>query len=134
LLAASDLMVTDHSSIGFEFCLLDRPLVVFDAPELARVARINEERIAALRSAARVVGEASEVGRAANAEMAQPDRLRRERLAAAEPLFHAPGTATDRALELIYSVLGLPLPARLANVRKVPTRRPTTGRAAATLR
>jgi hypothetical protein len=134
LLAASDLMVTDHSSIGFEFCLLDRPLVVFDAPELARVARINQERIAALRSAARVVGEASEVGRAANAEMAQPDRLRRERLAAAKPLFHAPGTATDRALELIYSVLRLPQPARLTHVRKVPTPRPTSGRAAATLR
>src|SRR5205814_879967 len=28
LLAASDLMVTDHSTIGYEFCLLDRPLIV----------------------------------------------------------------------------------------------------------
>src|SRR6266566_1676633 len=46
LLAASDVIVTDHSSIGFEFCLIDRPLVIFDAPDLARVARINPEKIA----------------------------------------------------------------------------------------
>ena len=38
-------MVTDHSTIGFEFCLLDRPLVVFDAPDLTR-ARINPEQFA----------------------------------------------------------------------------------------
>ena len=51
LLAASDLMVTDHSTIGFEFCLLDRPLIVFDAPELIETARINPERVRELRSA-----------------------------------------------------------------------------------
>src|SRR5205814_8749793 len=65
LLAASDVMVTDHSTIGFEFCLLDRPLVIFDAPDLPRVARINPEKIALLRSAARAVRTASEAGPAA---------------------------------------------------------------------
>jgi hypothetical protein len=134
LLAASDLMVTDHSSIGFEFCLLDRPLIVFHAPDLARVARINPERIAALRSAARVVGEASELGRIANEEMAEPGRRQRERRAAAEPLFHGPGTATDRALELIYSVLALGRPAALPEVRTMPAAHPTNGSPAATLR
>jgi hypothetical protein len=62
LVAAADLMVTDHSSIGFEFCRLDRPLIVFDAPDLAQAARINPERVAALRGAARVVADASEIG------------------------------------------------------------------------
>ena len=107
LLAASDLMVTDHSSIGFEFCLLDRPVIVFDAPDLARVARINPERIAELRSAARVVGDAALIGPAANEEMDHPERLRAERRAAAQPLFHEPGSATDRALGLLYTVLEL---------------------------
>jgi hypothetical protein len=134
LLAASDLMVTDHSSIGFEFCLLDRPLIVFDAPDLARVARINAERIAVLRSAARVVHDASELGRAANEEMAAPQRLRRERRAAAEPLFHAPGTATGRAIELIYSVLELRPPVTVVASRTVPVAQPTNGPAAATMR
>ena len=134
LMAASDLMVTDHSSIGFEFCLLDRPLIVFDAPDLARVARINPERIATLRSAARVVDQAAELGRIADAELARPERLRRERRAAAEPLFHAPGSATDRALELIYSVLELRRPATVTDACNVPSAQPTNGPAAATLR
>jgi hypothetical protein len=107
LLAASDLMVTDHSSVGFEFLLLDRPLIVFDAPDLERVARINPERIAALRSAACVVTDAAEVGRAANDEMARPQRLAAERAAVSRPLFHEPGTATDRALLVAYELLDL---------------------------
>lgn len=108
LLAASDVMVTDHSSIGFEFCLLDRPVIVFDTPDLARVARINPERLAELRGAARVVADASLVGPAANEEMDRPERLRAERRAAAQLLFHEPGGATQRALDLLYSVLALP--------------------------
>jgi hypothetical protein len=108
LLAASDLMVTDHSSIGFEFCLLDRPVVVVDAPDLATVARINPERIAALRQAAYVVADPSDAGRAANDELAHADRRREARAAAARPLFHDPGHATDRALVVIYDLLDLP--------------------------
>jgi CDP-glycerol glycerophosphotransferase len=108
LLAASDLMVTDHSSIGFEFLLLNRPVVVFDAPDLARVARINPERIAALRSAARVVSDPRSVGTVANEEMAHPDRLTAAREAVARPLFHEPGTATERALTVVYELLELP--------------------------
>jgi CDP-glycerol glycerophosphotransferase (TagB/SpsB family) len=111
LLAASDLMVTDHSTIGFEFCLLDRPLIVFDAPELARVARINPERIALLRQAARVVHQAAELGSAADEERRNPDRLSQERRAAARALFYEPGTATERALAVAYDLLRLtPLP------------------------
>ena len=82
---ASSLMVTDHSSIGFEFFVLDRPVVVFDAPRLPAAARINPEKIALLRSAAR--------RRAANA------------------VFHEPGGATRRALALVYELLDL-APAR----------------------
>ena len=52
LLAAADCMVTDHSSIGFEYLVLDRPLLVFDAPDLPRAARINPEKVVLLRSAA----------------------------------------------------------------------------------
>jgi hypothetical protein len=107
LLAAADLLVTDHSSVGFEFCLLDRPVIVFDAPDLGRVARINPERIAALRSAARVVYDAAGIGSAANDELADPARRRQQRLATATQLFHDPGRATERALAVVYELLAL---------------------------
>jgi CDP-glycerol glycerophosphotransferase (TagB/SpsB family) len=109
LLAASDVMVTDHSSIGFEFCLLDRPLVIFDAPDLPRLARINPEKIALLRSAARVVRTAVEVGPAALAEVADPESLGDRRRAVARDMFHEPGTATERALAMVYDLLDLPV-------------------------
>jgi CDP-glycerol glycerophosphotransferase len=108
LLAASDLMVTDHSTIGFEFCLLDRPLIVFDTPDLGRVARINPERMAALRSAARVVTHASDVGPAATEEFSRPGARAAARRAVAQPLFYDPGAATSRALDLVYDLLELP--------------------------
>ena len=109
-LAASDLMVTDHSSIGFEFCLLDRPLLVFDTPDLARTARINPEKMALLRSGARIVYTAADVGPVAAAALADPEHLSAERRAIAREMFHEPGTATDRALTMIYELLGLPAP------------------------
>jgi len=108
LLAASDVMVTDHSSIGFEFCLLDRPIVIFDAPDLPRVARINPEKIALLRSAARVVRTASEAGPAALAELADPEPLGEARRTVAREMFYEPGTATERALAMVYDLLELP--------------------------
>ena len=116
LLAASDVMVTDHSSIGFEFLLLDRPLIVFDAPDLARAARINPDKIALLRSAARVVSTAEDVGPAALEEMAHRDRLADARLRVVREMFYEPGTATERALKMVYDLLDLPGP----HFREVP--------------
>ena len=109
LLAASDVMVTDHSSIGFEFLLLDRPLVVFDAPDLARVARINPDKMALLRSAARVVSHAVGIGETALDEIDHPDRRADTRRRVAAAMFYGPGTATDRALAMVYDLLDLPL-------------------------
>ena len=108
LLAASDVMITDHSSIGFEFLLLDRPLIVFDAPDLARVARINPEKIALLRGAARVVSTADAVGAAALDELAHAGRLSGARHAVVRDMFYEPGTATERALDMVYELLDLP--------------------------
>jgi hypothetical protein len=107
-LAASDVMVTDHSSTGFEFCLLDRPLIVFDAPDLARVARINPEKMALLRRAARVVCRADDIGHVAAAELRHPKRLSPERHALVREMFYEPGTATERALTMVYELLELP--------------------------
>src|SRR5262249_21923462 len=103
----SDVMITDHSSIGFEFCLLDRPVIVFDAPGLVEAARINPEKVALLRSAAPVVHTAAEAAAAAIDELAHPDRRSAARRAIVRGMFHEPGTATGRALILVYELLEL---------------------------
>lgn len=104
---ASDAMVTDHSSIGFEFCALDRPLLVFDAPGLTEIARINPEKVALLRSAAAVVRDVDSLAVAIPAALADPFALSEARRRAAGEVFYLPGGATDRALQVIYELLAL---------------------------
>ena len=106
-LAAADVMVTDHSSVGFEYLVLDRPVLVFDAPDLTREARINPEKVALLRSAATVVASVDELVHAAHSELARPARLSPARKRVASDLFYQPGTATDRAVGLALALLGL---------------------------
>jgi hypothetical protein len=105
---ASDVMVTDHSSIGFEFCAADRPLIVFDVPELIAASRINPQKVALLRSAATVVSDAARLGEAVREALAAPQRQAAERRRAANEVFFHPGTATDRALRLVYDLIALP--------------------------
>jgi hypothetical protein len=104
---ASQVMVTDHSSIGFEFCATDRPVIVYDAPALAETARINPEKLALLRSAADVVRSPEELAEALAAALADPQRYAAERRRAASQVFYRPGGATGRALRIIYELLDL---------------------------
>ena len=106
-LLASSLLVTDHSSIGFEFFVLDRPVVVFDAPELEQAARINREKVELLRSAAAVVDSVRDLSAAVGSELRRPERLAGERARVVRDTFYQPGTATDRALNLVYALLDL---------------------------
>jgi CDP-Glycerol:Poly(glycerophosphate) glycerophosphotransferase len=120
LLAAADLMVTDHSSIGFEFMVVDRPLIVFDAPDLAAAARINVEKIALLRSAAHVARTVQETTRAAVAAIANPSALSAARRRVARAMFFEPGGATARAVDVIRELL---YPATMAATAAAPVGR-----------
>ena len=105
LLAAADIMVTDHSSVGFEFLVLDRPLMVFDAPDLPGAARINAEKITLLRSAATVVTTCDELATQATVSLAAPQRLSTARRRVARDLFFDPGCATGRSVNLVRGLL-----------------------------
>jgi hypothetical protein len=105
LLAAADCMVTDHSSVGFEYLVLDRPLLVFDAPDLERAARINPEKILLLRSTATVVKTPAELASAARTSLANPGHLSATRRRVARSLFFDPGGATARAVNLVRALL-----------------------------
>lgn len=105
LLAAADCMVTDHSSVGFEYLVLDRPLLVFDAPDLPRAARINPEKLALLRSTATVVSTAAELASRVRHALDHPAHLSAARRRVARLLFFDPGHATGRAVQLIRGLL-----------------------------
>jgi hypothetical protein len=107
-LLASDVMVTDHSTIGFEFCALDRPLIVLDVPELLAAARVDRGRVQSLRAAADVIECADDVPAAVARALSEPAARRAERRAAASEVFYDPGRATERALSLCYDMLDCP--------------------------
>ena len=107
LLAAADLLVTDHSSIGFEYLVRDRPLLVYDAPGLAAAARINPEKIAQLREAAMVVRTPQELSGAAREALRNPGHLSSVRRRMADQMFFDAGHATARAAALAREALRL---------------------------
>ena len=104
-----DAMITDHSSVGFEYLVLDRPLIVFDAPGLAGSgAHQPRQDGAASRSAAHVV---SQRDVADGCELRVGGRPSVRTVARAAPrgraeIFHDPGGATARAVSLVIDLLG----------------------------
>jgi CDP-glycerol glycerophosphotransferase (TagB/SpsB family) len=110
VMAASDVLVTDHSTVGFEYCILDRPIVLFDVPDLVRVARVNPDQVTRLRGVARLVCRSEEVGFVARDELAQANGLSAARRQLAARMFYGAGTATARALAVLYDLLQLAPP------------------------
>lgn len=107
-LAVSDLLITDHSSAGFEFMLLDRPIVVIDCPELIRNARVAPDKVRLLRNAATMAThDSAAITQAVKRALEHPMAGSDERRAAAARVFHRPGTATARAVQCIYDALEL---------------------------
>ena len=106
-LFVADALVTDHSSVGFEFMLLDRPIIVVHSPELLRHGRINPQKAALLQSAAHVIQSAGAITGTVSHALEHPTALSRIRRDVADDLFYRPGSATTRAVNCIYELLGL---------------------------
>jgi hypothetical protein len=106
-LAAADVMITDHSSAGFEYLLLDRPLVRIHVPELLRSSNVGEEYVRLLADAARSVDGPLDALRAVEQGLADPPAGSASRRAVAEDLFHKPGGATARAVAELYDAMEL---------------------------
>ena len=107
-LFVSDLLITDHSSAGFEFMLLDRPIVVIDCPELIQKARVAPDKVRLLRTAAVVAKcDAASIARAVEQSLQDPLAGSNARQAAAARVFYRPGTATARAVRCVYDALEL---------------------------
>jgi CDP-glycerol glycerophosphotransferase (TagB/SpsB family) len=109
-LVASDVLVTDHSSIGFEYLLLDRPLVRIAMPQLITGANIGHEYVELMTRVSTTAADAESAVDAVARALEDPSHLSSARRALAEELFHAPGNATGRALEELYAVMELEPP------------------------
>ena len=111
-LVAADLMITDHSSAGFEYLLRDRPMVRIHRPELIREANIHADYVELLASVSESVNTADETVRAVERGLASPQALGETRRAVAADLFYRPGGATARAIRQLYDAIELdPSPA-----------------------
>jgi hypothetical protein len=111
-LVASDLMITDHSSAGFEFLLRDRPIVRIHRPELIREANIHADYVGLLASVSDSVTSVEETLRAVERGLASPGTLAEARRGVAADLFYRPGGATARSVRHLYEAIELdPAPA-----------------------
>jgi CDP-glycerol glycerophosphotransferase (TagB/SpsB family) len=112
-LVASDVLVSDHSSIGFEYLLLDRPLIRIEMPELITGAHVPAEYVELMAEAATSVRDAAGVLQAVDAAFREPARASERRRTVARELFFDPGRATDRAVAEIYALMEFAWPAHL---------------------
>ena len=117
-LVAADVMVTDHSSAGFEFLLRDRPLVRIHRPQLIELANVHPDYVALLASVARSVDDLPATLAAIEQALVHPDEQSADRRRVAADLFYRPGGATARSVRELYDVIELaPAPAVAAALR-----------------
>jgi hypothetical protein len=100
-------MITDHSSAGFEYLLLDRPLVRIHVPELISLANIHQDYVQLLADVADSTSDVGDTVAAVERALADPRGKSAARRAVAADLFHEPGTATARCAAALYEAIGL---------------------------
>jgi hypothetical protein len=116
-LVAADLMITDHSSAGFEFLLRDRPIVRIHRPALIELANIHQDYVNLLAGVSESVERADDALAAVARGLEDPGARGRERSSAAADLFYQPGSATERSMTALYQVIELD-PAPVARIRQ----------------
>jgi CDP-glycerol glycerophosphotransferase (TagB/SpsB family) len=111
----SDLLVSDISSVINEFCLLDRPIVLYDVPRLIRFHKRKElargVKTSDLEDWGRDVGvivsDMDSLRKTIQHGLEHPEEKGEIRREFTQRFFYKPGTATERAVEKIYKLLNL---------------------------
>jgi CDP-glycerol glycerophosphotransferase len=106
-LMAADVLITDHSSVGFEYLLLDRPLIRIHLPELLKKTDVEPTYVQLLTEASTTVFDIDQLVAAVEECFANPKRQSDSRRAVACEMFYAPGGATARAIAEMYDVIEL---------------------------
>ena len=106
-LVGADVLITDHSSVGFEYLLLDRPLIRIHVPQLLAKTDIEPVYVQLMSDAATSVNNMNELLAAVDDSFANPLQLSQSRRTVASEMFYKPGTATARAIAEMYEVMEL---------------------------
>ena len=123
-LVAADLMITDHSSAGFEFLLRDRPLVRINRPALVELANVHPDYVQLLASVSETVDTVPQVLASVERGLAMPSLHQAQRQTVASDLFYRPGGATRRSVEALCELLELepaPVPSVTREVQCQPS-------------
>ncbi len=125
LLLASDVMVTDFSSVALEFIVLDRPVIYLDCPEyFANTLKMpgyttdpdyvkNDPRANAGRHVGVVVEDVANLAAAVRDSISFPSRNSEGRQELAAKLLYNPGTGAAVAARTVLELIGI-TPARAA--------------------
>jgi hypothetical protein len=106
-LAAADVLITDHSSAGFEFLLLDRPVVRIHLPQLIALANVHPDYVDLLASASESAVDVASTVAAVEQALVDPTPRSATRRSVAADLFYQPGTATARSVAALYDAIQL---------------------------
>jgi hypothetical protein len=104
LLALSDVLITDASSVANEYTLLDRPIVFLDVPKLLERSRASGAALDLVhwgRKGGITIDSAEDVVDAVRQQLVDGSRLSAMRRAIAADLFYNPGCAADAAIAWI---------------------------------
>ena len=109
-MCASDVLVSDASSVANEFTLLDRPIIFLDSPELLKAYEKSADINTWGRKGGEVVKNMDEFDEALKRVMKYPDEKSSVRKSIAEDLFANAGKATKFSVDCIYEYLGMDKP------------------------
>lgn len=118
-LVAADLMITDHSSAGFEYLLRDRPIVRIHRPQLIELANVHPDYVALLASVSSSVEDLRSTVTSVERGLTSPSERGDERRRVAADLFYRPGGATLRSALELYDLIELEPPAALVAAHPV---------------
>ena len=123
-LVAADVMITDHSSAGFEYLLRDRPIVRIHVPQLLERAQVHPDYVRLLGDVSESTAGVEDTVAAVERALADPARRSATRRAVAADLFHEPGSATTRCAAALYEAIELPQPAGSGRAAPAPGMQP----------
>ncbi len=114
LMHAADLLVTDFSSVAFEWLHLDRPSILLTFPDQLK-HRADRADVTTWRDKmARACDDVRALPELIATGLDRPDEFADVRRAALHDVYYNPGNATDAAIEQTYSILGIGAPAAAA--------------------